>query len=555
MVMEPTAPVKPAPSGRRDATIATSRYRTMRTTGFRRASLLALLLALAGCGSNGGAAEDAGTGPQEDAGADATPDASRRVSIVVIHTTDEHGYLQPFDTSGYTVGGAANLYGWLKENAGYDPARHLLVSSGDCWTGAAISTWFQGEPVVDVMNLMGYRSQAIGNHDFDFGQDTLRARQAQAGYPLLSANIRFTATGEQVDFAVPYTLTTVDGVSVGIIGLTTPDTATAANPALVSNLTFDPLYETLVAVVPEVRAAGAQVVLVTAHAPLEDLVALAGTLPEHVDAFFAGHSHGFGARTVNGVPVVVSGSELMYYSVVTLNWDRETQAVVDAGYRQETVAYLSGDPNPVTPDPGVLAVVAQWQARTDEALSEVLGYTATGIPAGSWPQGNWIVDSWRWAFPEADVAITNGGGIRASIPAGDVTLESIVTMLPFDNVILGVSITGAQLVDEVGRAAAACSAWGGCWPVVSGITYTGTGSSTQVTLASGTAVDAAATYRVLITDYLYNGGDGYGFQDYDPAPVEYGVNYRDPVVSWTRQLGTSSTDPLEAHLDATVRAQ
>jgi 2',3'-cyclic-nucleotide 2'-phosphodiesterase (5'-nucleotidase family) len=520
------------------------------------ASLLAALVALAGCrGDSTPAAEDAAVGGQTDAGVDGAPDASSLVEIVVFHTTDEHGWLQPVVSNGYVVGGVANVYSWLTTRWGYDPTRHLLISGGDCWTGAAISTWFEGEPVVDAMNLMGYRAQTLGNHEFDFGQGVLRARGAQADYPLLGANVKFAATGEQVDFALPYTMTTVDGVAVGIIGLATPSTSTSANPALVADLAFAPLYETLVTVVPEVRAAGADVVLVVAHAPFPDVAALAETLPEPVDALFAGHSHGTGAEMRGGVPVVISGTEWRSYSVVTLTWSREARAVIAARFDQDTVYYPDGTANPVTPDPALAALVATWQARTDEALAEVLGYTATGIGLGTWAQANWVVDSWRWAIPAADIAITNVGGIRQSVPAGDVTLEDVVNVLPFDNRIYGVNLTGAQVIAEVGAAVAACGLWGACSPAVSGMTYSGAGSGVQITLAGGGLIDPQATYHVLVNDYMYNGGNGYRFKEYDPEPVDYGGNYRDPVVSWTRQLATSASDPLEAHLDPAPRGQ
>jgi 2',3'-cyclic-nucleotide 2'-phosphodiesterase (5'-nucleotidase family) len=128
-------------------------------------------------------------------------------------------------------------------------------------------------------------------------------------------------------------------------------------------------------------------------------------------------------------------------------------------------------------------------------------------------------------------------------------------MLPFDDNLVGVRLTGAQLVAEIGRAAAACGTWGSCSPLVSGMTYAGAGGATQVTLAGGAAIDPAATYYVLVLDYMWNGGDGYTLKARDPTPVEYGESYRQAVVGFTRQLGTTPADPLEAHVDSAPRAQ
>jgi len=102
-------------------------------------------------------------------------------------------------------------------------------------------------------------------------------------------------------------------------------------------------------------------------------------------------------------------------------------------------------------------------------------------------------------------------------------------------------------------ATATCGTFAGCYPAVSGITWTGSGAGVQVSLADGTAIDPAATYRVLVNDFMY--ASGYHFAAQDPAPVDTGVNYRDPVVTWTRALGSTPADPLEGHLDPTPRGQ
>ena len=130
------------------------------------------------------------------------------VAITIFHTTDEHGHLLPQVPLGSanTHGGAANVFAWLLEKEGYDPEQHILLSGGDNWTGASISTWFEGIPMVQAFNLMGYDASAIGNHEFDFGRDQMEYRLEEAEYPYLAANVRYAATGELAEFAQPYVI-------------------------------------------------------------------------------------------------------------------------------------------------------------------------------------------------------------------------------------------------------------------------------------------------------------------------------------------------------------
>ncbi|MBN1582853.1 MAG: bifunctional metallophosphatase/5'-nucleotidase, partial [Anaerolineae bacterium] len=131
-----------------------------------------------------------------------TPDGSEPVStetvqggqdvrrLVILYTNDEHGWMEAAGEMGHETGGAAELLGLWRDKEGYTrDGPYLILSGGDMWTGPAISTWFAGEPMAEAMNVMGYGAAAVGNHEFDFGLDGLRARSAQATFPFLSANI------------------------------------------------------------------------------------------------------------------------------------------------------------------------------------------------------------------------------------------------------------------------------------------------------------------------------------------------------------------------------
>lgn len=180
--------------------------------------------------------------------------------LVILYTNDEHGWLE----QGQDYGGADSLmYRWIhQEKILADTPHHLILSGGDLYTGPALSTWFKGESAIDIMNAMGYQAAAIGNHDFDYGLDNLQALAAQADFPFISANIRQKATGAIPQFARPYIIKEVNGIKIGLVGLTTRETPIDTKPAYVADLDFFHYDTALKEVVPQARQAGADLILV-----------------------------------------------------------------------------------------------------------------------------------------------------------------------------------------------------------------------------------------------------------------------------------------------------
>ncbi len=485
---------------------------------------------------------------------DASPaaaDAESLFELTIIHTADEHGWLQPHESGDLVYGGVANFKGWLVANEGFDPASDLLLSGGDNWTGPAISTWFQGEPAVAAFNAIGYHASVIGNHEFDFGRDELRARVAEADFPFLAANLSFLDSGEQVDFAEPWVILTASGVKVGIIGLAGTHTAISAHPREVADLDFTDYADSLAAHVPAMRAAGAEVVVVLTHECAGELIDVLRSIAVEVDIAYAAHCHGVGVDYAGATPILSSGWGWGLYSVFDLVYDRARGQLSWFDVRQVEVAYAVGAANPVTPDPELGALVESWQAQVDLVLAEEVGYSADGIAAGSWEQGNWVTDSWLWAFPSADVAITNFGGLRQGISPGVFTVEDIVGMMPFENSIYEVEITGAELVANLEQALDCAPDI--CAVAVAGMRYSYVGGSATVTLTGDVPLDLGATYRVLVNDFMYYGGSGYLFQDQDPTPYDTAQNYRQPVLDWTVEMATSDSDPIDSHIDQAPR--
>ena len=476
------------------------------------------------------------------------------IKITVLHTNDEHGWLQPFVAykSPITEGGAANLMGRFTQIEGYSPDADgfLLLSAGDNWTGPSISTWFEGKPVVEVMNAMGYDASVIGNHEFDFGREALNERIAEADFPFLSANIYYSGTTNLADFVTPYIIKEVNGVKVGIVGLTTVSTAWTTHPKNIGDLAFGDYEEALRREVPKMRAEGAELIIVESHMCSENLVPLAEAVSDlDIALMEGGHCHDTFTGQVGDTLILEAYWAMRAYGKTEFFLDPVTHDVVDSTHQVILNQYVTEEGNPVTPDPDIQAIVDYWQAETDEAMGEVIGYTETGIAKRSWQQGNYVTDSWLWAYPEGDFAITNWGGLRADIDAGDITLGDIVGMLPFDNVIIDCAITGAQLVENL-----EC-----CGGAVAGFTYTyheedGQTVVDSVTLADNSPLVMTETYHVLVNDFMYAGGDGYLFGDQDPNAYDTSIQWRQPVIDWTKAQNTSAENPIDPLIDDQPRA-
>ena len=442
------------------------------------------------------------------------------------------------------MGGAAELMGRLRQE-GYEPDSDtaLLLSGGDMWTGPAISSWFQGASVVEVFNEMGYDAATVGNHDFDFGAEVLSANSAEMDLSLLSANLRETASGEPPAYVQPYVIRQVNGVRVGIIGLSLQSTPRIVMPAHVEGLAFGDYEEALRETAPQVRAEGADIVVVIAHVCPADLALLAPLAADlDISLLAGGHCHQLTTMERAGVLVVGPGANWEAAIRVDLLYDTATGEVTEQEAQVIQNRYRTAEGPPVEPDPDVTEIVARWAAQTDEALGKVIGYTGTGIEIG-WAMYNIVTDSWLWYYPEADLAISNLGGFREALPPGEITLADIVATLPFENTLMDAELTGEEVLENL-----RC-----CGGAVGGMIVHGSGPELTVTLTDGSPLDPQATYHVLVNNYIYQGGDGYHFSQQDPDAYDTGIHWREPVIQWIRAQGTGPDHPLESLLDDTPR--
>ena len=409
-------------------------------------------------------------------------------------------------------GGVANLAGLVAQQKARAPERTLLLDAGDTWQGAFISNANRGSALVQAMNLMGYDAQVLGNHDFDWGQDVLNARAAEARFPFLAANVIGEATGRGVSFAKPYVVKDLGLAKVGVIGIANPGTPIINKPANVKGLRFLPAAEAVRMYLPEVRTQ-ADVVVVMTHLSqnaVDDDRKLARDVPG-IDVIVSAHSHTAlqNAAVEGNTTIVQAGSFAQYLGRLELTIDPSTHHVTAAARAGELLQVVSGR---VAPDPEIAMLVAQRAQEAKSVTGRVVGRSLVELPEvtrGESALGNLIADGMleycRGQSWNSDVALHNGAGIRSSIPAGDVTYGKVYEVLPFDNLVVSIELSGAQLSAIYDRS---LSSRGANLVIAGGtFTYRYPGGIVSATVG-GATLAATRTYHVCTIDYLALGGDG-----------------------------------------------
>jgi 5'-nucleotidase / UDP-sugar diphosphatase len=427
-------------------------------------------------------------------------------------------------------GGAAEILGLWQVDEGYPSSSSLALSSGDMWTGPAISTWSKGEAASEVMNAMGYQAAAVGNHEFDFGQAVLAQRRAASRFPYLAANLT-QKDGSATNLADPYRVVEISGIRMGIVGLANRQTAAHVAEQNTAGLDFGDYAAALRRVVPEVRGHGADLVVVIAHECAEPLAALAKNVNElNLPVLLGGHCHAESSSRVGNSWVVESGQHLGGYSRVDIELDPTSKAVQGVRVRYAKNAWHNALQPAAPPSPTVQAIVHKWATLAQAELGRVLGHTVAGIRRPE-PMHSLVTRAWLGAFPEADIALSNGHGFRQDIPPGDITVASILSVMPFENTTMSVVLSGAQVVEDL-----TC-----CGEMAVG----GLDRDRRILLKTGEPLDPAQVYRVLINSYMYSKSTGFPFARQDPHGKNTGIPWREPVIRWVEAQKSSADRPLE----------
>ncbi|MGQ0715485.1 MAG: 5'-nucleotidase C-terminal domain-containing protein [Gemmatimonadaceae bacterium] len=450
----------------------------------------------------------------------------RRVRLIA--TNDFHGALEArADARGVRRGGAGAVAAVI------DHARRecsecavLLLDGGDMFQGTAASNLVYGRSIVSLYDALGYTAAALGNHEFDWGQDTLRARMRQARYAILGANVRYV-DGSDVPWIRDDTLVEAGPVRVGIIGLATVETPHVTLAAHVQDLRFVDPVPIVIERARALRQRGAHLVVVVAHAGAfcdaegddrctGEIVRLARGTGRAIDAIVSGHTHSL-VRTIEaGVPIVQARSDGRAVGVLDLV-PGEVPVVSVRDVLADSIAPL---PRIDSIARQVLAAVAP---RVSARIADISVHLARS--GEQYPLGHLVADAQRWAA-KADIAVMNNGGIRADLPAGVATYGRLFEVQPFANTLYRFTLRGSDL-----RAYLETLVGGRTPPRVhvSGVTLTYDAARpagrriVTAELAGGRAIVDDRTYTLVMNNFMATGGDGLGLEGdalrSEPLPI------------------------------------
>src|SRR5438105_6984035 len=340
----------------------------------------------------------------------------------IIGTNDFHGALEPRpDVNGVRRGGAAYVAAAIdRAQSECEPrCEILLLDAGDMFQGTPASNLSFGRPVVDYYNRMGYAAAALGNHEFDWGVDSLRARMRQAKFGIFGANVRYT-DGRDVEWIPNDTIVTRGRTKIGIIGLSTVSTPTTTRAGNVVGLRFDDPAPIVDSIGPALRKRGANFIVVIAHAGANcgrdgatscagEIINLARNLTTKIDVIVSGHTHTLINTDVKGIPIVQARSSGRAIDVLDIALDTTLNVPIRHQVRELAVDTLQPVPAIDSIVQRAVAIVAPLVKRHVATIPATLARQGP-----QYPLGNLIADAQRWAG-KGDVAIMNNGGIRTDL--------------------------------------------------------------------------------------------------------------------------------------------
>ena len=506
------------------------------------------------------------------------------ITLTIIGTNDLHGAV---DRLPILAGYVANVRAKLAADGG----ELLLVDAGDMFQGTLASNLTEGAAVVAAYNHIGYDAAAIGNHEFDFGPEgpaataltakddprgALRARAKEAKFPFLMANVLDSDTGRRPawDNVMGSLMIEKGPVIVGLIGVTTEATPFATMPANFLGLEMSKPALAIAAEAADLRKRGAQVVVVAAHVGSkckeltdpndlsscdreEELFGMIEALPAGaVDVIVAGHTHAAMAHRVNDIAVIESYANGRSFgrvdlrinpggvvTGVTISQPRDLCPLGDNGepVPAETCAPGEYEGAPVQVSAEVKSIIAPAGVQARDLEQKPLGVELTGEVKASYGEesalGNLFTDLMLLSVSGADVAMTNGGGLRADLPPGPLTYGSLYRAMPFDNRFAVVTLNGKHVRKMISNnlyGGGAFNSWGGL-----SVKATCKGGQLQLVMKdrAGKVIEDEQTLTLLTSDFLASGGSIGRLQLPDGSIEMTDVLIRDAMAEALTRLG------------------
>ena len=495
-------------------------------------------------------------------------------SLTVLHTNDFHDRFEPIskydstcsaedNAEGKCFGGIARMVTAIEEARAAAPGDVLLLDAGDQFQGSLFFTQYGGDLAAEFMTKLGYDAMAVGNHEFDKGPEGLSAFLDKVEFPVLSANIDVSQNNLLADRIAKSVVLEPGGEQIGVISVLAEDTAETSSPG--KTVIFSSIVDAAQAEVDALSEAGVNKIILLTHVGLPADRRLADEVTG-VDLIIGGHSHTLlgdmdGAADSypamqNDVPIVTAYAYGKYLGELNLTFD-------DAGVLTE----ITGAPKlidaSVAEDEETVARIAELAGPLEQMRARVVAETGDAIEgsrdvcrAMECPMGNLVADAMldRVADQGVQIAIQNGGGVRASIGAGEVTMGEVLTVLPFQNTLSTFTVSGQTIIDALENGVSQVEEGAGRFPQVAGMAFTWDpkaepGARIVSVTVGGAPIDPAASYGVVSNNYVRNGGDGYKmFVDATDA-YDFGPDLADVMAEYMAAKG-----PYAPYTDGRISA-
>lgn len=487
------------------------------------------------------------------------------IELQLLSLNDLHGKIDQEYSLDPDGDGAYDMYGRMDYTTAAMKEREnentLIVHAGDMIGGSSpVSGLLQDEPTVEIMEAIGFDVGTVGNHEFDEGLDELlrmvnggdhpegKGTEGYAGmsFPVLCANCVYDDTGDP--FLDAYHIEEVDGVKVGFIGVNTVETVNMVMPASLENVAFTDETEAVNAAAAELTDQGVEAIIVLVHLPAYqtgdavtgEAADLANSIDDAVDVVFSGHNHVVNNAVVDDKLIVQASEYGKAFADVDLVIDRETGDIVEK--EAEVVFVKQAD---YTPDEEAAGILDTYAERIAPIINEVIGYNAQDLTGsytndGDHGLGNLLADAMNWSM-ESDFAMMNGGGIRDSLLAGEITWGNLYNIQPFGNTLMTLEVTGADLYPIINEQ---LSPIYGPDYSVAGLHYIWNKELNEVvtiTFPDGTPIDEDAVYTLTVNNYM--GTSEGSIKDLGKNPIMGPVDI-DATVDFVKYLNSTESNPI-----------
>jgi 5'-nucleotidase / UDP-sugar diphosphatase len=512
--------------------------------------------------------------------------ASAEFTLHVLHINDLHSRIEPISRFGSTCsaednaagecfGGVARVHTMINELR--DSLRAagenvIVLDAGDQFQGSLMYTTYKGAAEAEFMNMIGFDAMAVGNHEFDDGPEKLAEFVDMVGFPVISGNLDLSQSNLLNGKVGNHVVLEVDGERIGIISALATDTVETSSPG--PNVIFQNEVDALAADVATLEAEGVTKIIALTHVGLPRDIEIAAAVPG-IDAIVGGHSHTYlsasdpsrqGAYPTwvsqaggTFVPVVQAGAYSKYIGHLELIFDDDGNLLHAGGDTIVLDASVAENPEVLERVAALAGPIEELKAQVVGEASEIIEGDRTVCRAMECPMGNLVAEAMldRVRDQGVTIAIQNGGGLRASIDAGEITMGEVLTVLPFQNTLATFEGTGQMIIDALENGVSQVEEGAGRFPQVAGLKYAWKASAepgsriVEVLVDEGDGfvpIDPDKVYGVVTNDYMRNGGDGYRMFREGMNPYDFGPGLEVVLADYIAEMGGTYTPFIDGRI-------